>query len=134
LFHNSKLIKNYNTLVISFNYWGLLVVNGVVRINSCNEQMLWHVVFYPFVMQVNVRNLSQGKNNLGFEIITISMAQFHLKNTLLMNILSCTQGVDCSCYRQWQKQMRNKLQRKGELSHLLRLQFIFYSHKFFFQI
>jgi hypothetical protein len=40
----------------------VFVVNGVVIINSCNPQMLQCVLCRFFNVQIDVRNLSQGKN------------------------------------------------------------------------
>jgi hypothetical protein len=49
--------------VVPFSlHFKLLIVIGVVTINSCNPQMLRCVLCYFFVMQVDVRNLFQGKN------------------------------------------------------------------------
>jgi hypothetical protein len=39
-----------------------LVVNGVVAINLCNPQMLQYVICHLFIMQVDARNMFQGKN------------------------------------------------------------------------
>jgi hypothetical protein len=39
-----------------------LVVNGVVAINFCNPQMLQYVIRHLFIMQVDARNMFQGKN------------------------------------------------------------------------
>jgi hypothetical protein len=58
-----KLIKNCNTYFITLLIIGVfVVVNGVVVTNSCNPRMLWCVVYHLFVVQVDAKNLSQGKN------------------------------------------------------------------------
>ncbi len=43
-------------------HFKLSIVIGVVTINSSIPQMLLCVLCYPFVIQVDVRNLFQGKN------------------------------------------------------------------------
>jgi len=46
----------------TFNYWGFFVVNGANVIIFCISQMLQCVVHHLFVVQVDVKNLSKGKN------------------------------------------------------------------------
>ncbi len=60
-FHSTTPSKS--KVVVPFSlHFKLLIVIGVVTINSCNPQMLRCVLCYFFVMQVDVRNLFQGKN------------------------------------------------------------------------
>jgi hypothetical protein len=39
-----------------------LVVNGVFAIIFCNPQLLQYIICHPFIMQVDARNMFQGKN------------------------------------------------------------------------
>jgi hypothetical protein len=62
-FHNSKLIKNYGTLLVALLVIRVLfVINGLVAINFCNPQLLRCVVCHLFIVQVDVGNLSQEKH------------------------------------------------------------------------